>query len=101
MKDQSKVQGNIFALVQIFSAIPPPSLSAPAELRLLTPVTEPFAMLIRIPYLFYSRAQYILGVRQGRIPSKDDSGRLNLQCRSDISLHLYPNFIPCHFVTKP
>ncbi len=61
MKHNFKMQGKIFALVQIFNAIPSPSFSAPAELRILTPFTDPFAMLIRIIYLLYSRAQYILG----------------------------------------
>jgi hypothetical protein len=31
------VQGNVFALVQIFNAIPSPSFSAPAELRMINP----------------------------------------------------------------
>jgi len=30
-----KVQGNVFALIQIFNAIPSPSFSAPAELRMI------------------------------------------------------------------
>jgi hypothetical protein len=60
-----------------------------------------YPMLIRASSLWKGRAQYILGVRQGRIPSKDGSGRLNLQCRLDISLHLYYNFISCHFGIGP
>ncbi len=83
-----KEQGNVFALVQIFNAIPSSSFSAPAELRILAPFTGPFPMLIQILYLLSTRAQYILGVRQSRIPSNDGSGRLNLQCRFDISLYL-------------
>jgi hypothetical protein len=37
MRYQFKVQGNVFALVQIFNAIPSPSFSAPAELRMINP----------------------------------------------------------------
>lgn len=32
-----KGQGNVFALVQIFNAIPSPYFSAPAELRMINP----------------------------------------------------------------
>jgi hypothetical protein len=68
MTDVSKVQGNVFALVQIFNAIPSPSFSAPAELRILNPTADSYVMLIRISQLWNCRAQYILGVRQRRIP---------------------------------
>jgi hypothetical protein len=37
MMYNSKVQGNVFALVQIFNAIPSPPFSAPAELRTFIP----------------------------------------------------------------
>jgi hypothetical protein len=93
MMHNSKVQKNVFSLVQIFNAIPPPSFSAPAELRIINPTTDPYIMLILIPYFLIYGAQYMLGVRQSRIPSKDGFGRLgmlgrNHQCRSDIFLHL-------------
>ncbi len=101
MKYNSKAQGNVFALVQIFNAIPSPSFSAPAELRMLNPFTGPLPLLILIPYLLSVRAQYILGVRQGRIPSKDVCGRLNLQWRSDISLYLDFHLTSFYFGTKP
>jgi hypothetical protein len=93
MRYYLKEQGNASALVQIFNAIPLPSFLAPAELRMINPTTGPYVMLIRISYIWNCRAQYILGVRQGRIPSKDGCGRLNLQCRFDISLFLYHNII--------
>jgi hypothetical protein len=35
MRYHFKMQGNVFALVQIFNAIPSPSFSAPAELRMI------------------------------------------------------------------
>jgi hypothetical protein len=85
---QTKVQGNVFTFLQIFNAIPSPSFSAPAELHILNPTAVPYVMLMRISHLWNCRAQYLLGIRQCRIPSQDGSGRLNLQCRSDISLHL-------------
>jgi hypothetical protein len=100
MKYRYKVQGNAFALVQIFNAIPSPSFSAPAELRTLTPLTGPLPLLIQTPHFLFVRAQYILGFRQGRIPSKGGCARLNLQCRSDISLHLYLHLISPHFGTN-
>jgi hypothetical protein len=87
-KIEIKEQRNIFALVQIFNAIPSPSFSAPAELRMINPNPWSLSMLIRVSSLCNCRAQYILGVRQVQIPSKDGSGRLNLQCRFDISLLL-------------
>jgi len=37
MRYHCKVQGNVFALVQIFNAIPSPFFSAPAELRIFNP----------------------------------------------------------------
>ena len=37
-----EVQENVFALLQIFSAIPPPSFSAPAELRMINPTAVLF-----------------------------------------------------------
>jgi len=87
-----KVQGNVFALVQIFNAIPSPSFSAPAELRMIN-LNHWFLSYVNPSLkLWNCRAQYILGVRPGRIPSQDGFGRLNLQCRSDISPHLYNNF---------
>ena len=75
MSYQLKEQGNVFALVKIFNAIPLPPFSAPAELRPKTETTETLAMLILNPHLLCSR--------------------------SGISLRLYSNFIPCHFGTKP
>ncbi len=96
-----KVQGNVFALDQIFNAIPSPSFSAPAEVRMINPATGPYVMLIRISHLWNYRAQYILGVRQSRIPSKGGSGRLNLQCRFDTSLYLYLRLNSCHFGINP
>ncbi len=96
-----KMKRNVFALVQIFKAIPPLSFSAPAELCVINPTTDPYVILIHISYLLIYRAQYILGVRQSRIPSKNGFGRLNLQCRSDISLHIYLYLISCHLGTKP
>jgi hypothetical protein len=96
----SKVQGNVFAFLQIFNAIPPSSFSAPAELRMISPTADPYVVLILISHPFTHRAQCILGVRRCRMPSKDGSGRLNLQCRSKISLHLDLHFISRHFGTK-
>jgi hypothetical protein len=65
------------------------SFSAPAELRMINPTTGPFVMLILISNHLTYRAQYILGVRLNRIPSKDGSGRLNLQCRFGIFLFFF------------
>jgi hypothetical protein len=101
MRYHPEEQENVSALVQIFNAIPSSSFSAPAELCLLIPSACPFPMLIRISNLLLHRAQYILGVRQGRIPSQDGSGRLTLQCRFDISLLLYYYFISCLFKAEP
>ncbi len=55
------------------------SFSAPAELRTINPNLWTLSFLIRVSHLWSRRAQYILGVRQSRIPSRDSSGRLNLQ----------------------
>jgi hypothetical protein len=52
------------------------SLSAPAELGILNPTADPYFILIRISHLWNCRAQYILGVRQCRIPLKEGWGRL-------------------------
>jgi hypothetical protein len=35
MTNNFKMQGNVFALLQIFNAIPSPPFSAPAELRMI------------------------------------------------------------------
>ncbi len=69
-------QGNIFALVQIFNAIPSPSFSAPAELRMINSNHWSLFYVNRVSELWNCRAQYILGVRQDRIPSKSGFGRL-------------------------
>jgi hypothetical protein len=71
--------------------------SAPAELRMLSLTIRPYVMLILISYPLIHRAQYILGVRRCRIPSQGGSGRLNLQCRSDISLYLISILAFCQF----
>jgi hypothetical protein len=82
------------------------SFSAPAELRMINPTVGPNIMLILTSYLFTYRAQYILCVRQSRIPSKEGSGRLgrlgrNLPCRFDTSLYPYLRLNSRHFETKP
>ncbi len=78
VKKYSKVQENFSTLVQIFNAIPSSFFSAAAELALLKHPRRP----------------------TNRIPSKNDSGRLNLQWRFDILLHLLVIISP-HFGTTP
>jgi hypothetical protein len=51
--------------------------TAPAHSKPL----ESYPLFIQISYLLCSRAQYILAVRLCRVPSKNDSGRLDPQCR--------------------
>ena len=103
---QIKVQGNVFAFLQIFNAIPSPLFSAPAELRMINPTTGPYVMLILISYPFTRRAQYILGVRRCRIPSQDGSGMLNLQWRFTFLCTLEIYIIPVtlgqvlHFISR-
>jgi hypothetical protein len=94
-----EVQGSVFALLQIFNAIPSRSFSAPAELRILNPTADPYFILIRISDLWNCLAQYILGVRRCRIPSNDGLGRLKLQCRFDTSLYLCLRLNSRHFGT--
>lgn len=72
----------LFSLVQIFNAISSISFSAPAELRIFIPKPATLPNVQKESHiLFQKHAQYILGVRHGRIPSKDISERLNLQWR--------------------
>jgi hypothetical protein len=68
-----KEQGNVSALVQIFNAIPPPSFSAPAELRIINPTTDPYIMLILISYFLFivlntSSASDKVGFPQRTVP---------------------------------
>jgi hypothetical protein len=65
MTHNSKVQVNVFALVKIFNAVPSPSFSAAAELRIINPTTGPYVMLILFSYLLIWRAQYTLGDNMG------------------------------------
>jgi hypothetical protein len=62
---QLKEQGNVSAPVQIFNAIPSPSFSAPAELRIITPTTCPYVMLI---VLNTSSASDKVGFSQRTVP---------------------------------
>jgi hypothetical protein len=72
----------LFSLVQIFNAISSMFLSAPAELRIFIPRPAMIPNVQKETHtLLGSFAQYILGVRHGRIPSKNISERLNLQWR--------------------
>ncbi len=57
--------GNVSALVQIFNAIPSPSFSAPAELRIINSTKGPHFVLILIAYFLTCRVQHTLGGDMG------------------------------------
>ncbi len=77
MKYRDKVQGNAFALVQIFNAIHSPPFSAPAELR-ITIWGRPIwgHLIFNICILSMKNYRVSLNGTSPFVPSKGGCGRL-------------------------
>jgi len=95
-----KEQGNVFALVQIFNAIPSPNFSALWNSARLFVLVSRLSSAIPRPLQLIKPCSNSPRGRLRRLPSNFGSGRLNLQCRFDLSLLLYSNFISYYAGTK-
>jgi len=86
MRYRLKEQGNVFALVQIFNAIPSPSFSAPAELRMVNP--NPWSLSYVNPSL--KSLEWSCSMHPRRPTGSDSLAGRFWKAKSSMSLRHFP-----------
>ena len=96
-----KAKENVSVSVEIFKAIPSLAFPAPAKLR---PINSNLWTLFFVKMSFKTINEPCsigVGARGDRVPLRGGSGRLNLQCCSDLLLRLSFDFVSPPLGTKP